>query len=254
MSEPGTKPGYWAVLPAQVRYDPHLPASAKILYAEISSLSDQTGYCYASNEYFQELYSISERTVQGQLKALKDGGYIRIINGDGGSGRRRIYAGINPLFANPAEICGVTPQISAPNPAEICGENKKDNNKLNDPPYSPPEGTESEPRKRRRREPKKAPDWKPDRFAAFWSAYPRGESKQAAIAAWDSLKPDDELLDVMAHALKRQMMRKDWQRGVGIPYASTWLNQRRWEDESKPLATAPQPDRAEQNGGYELWT
>ena len=39
------RPGFWAVLPAEVRYDKDLPASAKLLYAEISSLSDQLGYC-----------------------------------------------------------------------------------------------------------------------------------------------------------------------------------------------------------------
>ena len=46
------KPAYWAVLPAGVRYDETLPASAKLLYAEISSLTNQEGYCYASNAYF----------------------------------------------------------------------------------------------------------------------------------------------------------------------------------------------------------
>ena len=41
-------PGYWAVIPAEVRYDDALPANAKLLYGEISSLCDQKGYCYAS--------------------------------------------------------------------------------------------------------------------------------------------------------------------------------------------------------------
>ena len=38
------KPGYWAVLPACVRYDTDLPPNAKLLYAEISSLCDARGY------------------------------------------------------------------------------------------------------------------------------------------------------------------------------------------------------------------
>lgn len=122
---------------------------------------------------------------------------------------------------------------------------------------APPEGEQgvSPKRRRRRREPKPQPDWMPERFAAFWSAYPRGESKQAAIAAWDSLKPDEELLRVMAHALKRQLLSKAWQDGIGIPYASTWLNQRRWEDEERlqPTKDAPAVPH-EHNGGYDLWT
>ena len=42
----------------------------------------------------------------------------------------------------------------------------------------------------------------------------------------------------MAVGLKRAMSREDWQRGIGIPHASTWLNDRRWEDEDKPLPAA----------------
>lgn len=101
---------------------------------------------------------------------------------------------------------------------------------------------------RQRREPKKAPDWEPERFAAFWAYYPRGESKQAAIAAWDKLRPSSELIATMGRALKRQMQTEEWQRGVGIPYASTWLNQRRWEDERR----APKPPAEE--GSLPLWT
>ena len=83
--------------------------------------------------------------------------------------------------------------------------------------------------------PKKAPDWKPECFAAFWAAYPRGESKQAAIRAWDKLQPDEKLLVEMARGLQRALASESWQKGIGIPYASTWLNNRRWEDEAKPL-------------------
>lgn len=102
---------------------------------------------------------------------------------------------------------------------------------------------------RGRRAPKKVALWKPERFAAFWQYYPRGESKQAAIAAWDKLRPDDALIDDIARALKRQMASEEWQRGVGIPYAATYINQRRWEDE--PHAPAEQPA---EGGGLPLWT
>lgn len=100
-----------------------------------------------------------------------------------------------------------------------------------------------------RRAPKKVALWKPERFEAFWRYYPRGESKRTAIAAWDKLKPDDALIDDIARALKRQMASEEWQRGVGIPYAATYLNQRRWEDE--PHAPAEQPA---EGGGLPLWT
>ena len=74
-----------------------------------------------------------------------------------------------------------------------------------------------------------------------WAAYPCGKSKQAAIRAWDKLKPDDALIREMALGLKRAMQSEEWQRGIGIPYASTWLNNRRWKDEDKSRPSAGEP-------------
>ena len=39
----GRRPGYWAVLPATVRYDKTLRPNAKLLYAEITALADANG-------------------------------------------------------------------------------------------------------------------------------------------------------------------------------------------------------------------
>lgn len=103
--------------------------------------------------------------------------------------------------------------------------------------------------KRKRRATKSAPDYRPDTFARFWAAYPRGEDKQGAIAAWDELKPDDATLQAMSHALVRQKASEEWRRGIGIPYAVRWLRRRRWEDEIK--APAPPPERA--GGDLPVW-
>ena len=102
--------------------------------------------------------------------------------------------------------------------------------------------------KRKRRSTKSAPDYRPDTFARFWAAYPRGEDKQGAIAAWDELKPDDATLQAMSRALVRQKASEEWQRGIGIPYAVRWLRRRRWEDEIK--APAP-PESA--GGDLPVW-
>lgn len=96
------------------------------------------------------------------------------------------------------------------------------------------------PPKRKRRATKSAPDYRPDTFARFWAAYPRGEDKQGAIAAWDELKPDDATLQAMSRALVRQRASEEWQRGIGIPYAVRWLRRRRWEDEIKAPALEPE--------------
>ena len=49
-------PSYYAILPANVRYDKNLKPMEKILYAEITALSNKNGYCSASNSYFAKLY------------------------------------------------------------------------------------------------------------------------------------------------------------------------------------------------------
>lgn len=111
------------------------------------------------------------------------------------------------------------------------------------------EGADEAKPKRKRRATKSAPDYRPDTFARFWAAYPRGEDKQGAIAAWDELKPDDATLQAMSRALVRQKASEEWQRGIGIPYAVRWLRRRRWEDEIK--APAPQPESA--GGDLPVW-
>lgn len=223
------KPAFWAVLPAAVRYDEELPPNAKLLYAEISSLTDRRGYCYASNEYFMRLYSLSERTIRRLISELARLGYVSIADGDGGRERRKIYAGVNPLLGNPDKNDREPGQNLPGNPDKNDPHNKKENRKENNPPKAP-QGAES------------APVWKPDRFAGLWDYYPRHTSKQAAEKAWDKLRPSDELIAKIGKALRRQKAWDEWQRGVGIPYLSTYLNQRRWEDElSDPAAPVEDP-------------
>jgi conserved domain protein len=72
------RPNYYAILPANVRYDKRLSANAKLLYCEITALANAKGYCYASNNYFSELFSVDTRSVQRWILNLKDYGYITI--------------------------------------------------------------------------------------------------------------------------------------------------------------------------------
>lgn len=70
-------------------------------------------------------------------------------------------------------------------------------------------------------------------FYAFWGAYPKKKGKQAAEKAFEKLKPDDELLNIILTALEEQKKSAEWQKDNGqfIPYPATWLNGKRWEDE-----------------------
>lgn len=62
---------YYAIIPANVRYDDSLIPSAKLLYGEITALCNEKGYCWASNEYFANQYKVSKPTIQNWLKSLK---------------------------------------------------------------------------------------------------------------------------------------------------------------------------------------
>ena len=72
------KKGYYAIIPAFVRYDKRLPANAKLLYGELTALSNEKGYCWAGNDYFAGLYEVSKTSVSKWVSALKDAGYIQI--------------------------------------------------------------------------------------------------------------------------------------------------------------------------------
>lgn len=237
------------MLPAKVRYDESLRPNAKLLYAEITALADMTGYCWASNEYLAQLFGIAPRTVSDLISTLQQHGYIavEVVRDERNAVIERKIHVDRPMASEQPPIAknGYTP-VAEKGVTPIAKNGYKNNiNNINNIPPIVPQGG------RRKREPQKAPEWKPERFAAFWDSYPRGESKQAAITAWDKLQPDDELLVTMAKALKRQMQTELWQRGIGIPYASTWLNQRRWEDE---LHDKSQPDDAPPGGDVPTWT
>lgn len=70
------KPNYYAIIPASVRYDKKITPNAKLLYGEITALSNQQGYCWASTNYFQELYGVSRISIQKWLKSLEENNYI----------------------------------------------------------------------------------------------------------------------------------------------------------------------------------
>jgi hypothetical protein len=71
------KPNYYAIIPAGVRYSEIKP-NAKLLYGEITALTNKKGYCFASNNYFAELYNVNKNTISLWIKELKDFGFIYV--------------------------------------------------------------------------------------------------------------------------------------------------------------------------------
>ena len=78
-------------------------------------------------------------------------------------------------------------------------------------------------------------------FESFWKVYPRHVAKQNAVKAWTKTGADDSqaLTDSIIADVK-QRLDGEW-RGKDmqyIPHPSTYLNQRRWEDETEVTKVA----------------
>ena len=72
------KPNYYAVIPASVRYNENINSSQKIFYSEITALTQKTGECWASNNYFASLYKVSPGSISNWVKKLEKEGLISV--------------------------------------------------------------------------------------------------------------------------------------------------------------------------------
>jgi len=70
------EPSYYAIIPAEVRYDKRLIPNAKLIYAEITSLCNKEGFCWAKNKYFADLYNVRTETISVWVNQLVKCGYL----------------------------------------------------------------------------------------------------------------------------------------------------------------------------------
>lgn len=227
-------PGYYAVIPASVRYDPRLKPNEKLLYGEITALSRKDGYCFATNRYFASLYRVTKETVSHWVSHLQELGYVgvdMVYTETGAVGMRRII-----LF--PENLPGPLRKKEGPPlrkketpPCEKTQGTIYNNTRKNTVTLLETEGA--------------PPQEDAGLFGRFWQAYPKRKGKEAARKAFLRLGVTGELLEGMLAAVEREKQSRQWQEESGryIPYPATWLNQRRWEDE---------PDGPEEPAGGEL--
>lgn len=72
------KPNYFAIIPANVRYDKKLTAYERLLYGEITALSNKTGECWASNSYFANLYEVTPQAISKMIGNLAKRNHITV--------------------------------------------------------------------------------------------------------------------------------------------------------------------------------
>lgn len=183
-------PSYYAVIPASVRYA-NIPPSAKLLYGEITALASKSGICWASNQYFAELYGVAPTTVSEWMRCLYQAGFIKIsVDKDAGNKRQVVLA--TPIQENPKTSSG---KAEDPSSGKAEDNNTRVNTKSNIPP-NPQGGSE--------------------RFAEFWDAYPpvRKKDKPQCEVVWKRKRLDAKADEVMAglHAWKSS---HEWQKEGG---------------------------------------
>lgn len=84
-------PSFYAIIPANVRYDNNLMPNAKLLYGEITALCNKEGNCWATNDYFSQLYKVSTETISRWVSQLKKAGYIVVVINKLDANKRSIF-------------------------------------------------------------------------------------------------------------------------------------------------------------------
>lgn len=97
------QPSYYSILTANVRYDKELKANEKLLFSEITALSNRNGYCHATNKYFAQLYDKNSSTISDWINHLKQRGYLKVVMIKDGKQikERRLFPISNPIRENP---------------------------------------------------------------------------------------------------------------------------------------------------------
>ena len=189
----------------------------------ISSLCAENGYCFASNSYFANLFNETEQSISRKIKLLENKLYINIEYEKRGCEIKSRRIRLTKLLIHDKQNCYST-----------INKNVKDNNtsinntSINNTPYNPPKG-----------ENKKINE---ELFNKLWNEYPKKKSKGNVEKWFEKNKPSEDLINLMIDKLKLLKTTEQWTKKNGqfIPYPTTWLNAKGWEDEVTTDSSIPE--------------
>ncbi|AMC94238.1 hypothetical protein AOC36_09655 [Erysipelothrix larvae] len=211
-------PSYYSVTPADVRYDNRLTDSEKLLYSEITALTQSSGECWATNEYFANLYDVHITTISRRIANLKKYGYIDVVM-IYKQNKKQIEKRIIRIANTYTQDClgGISRNANTP-----ISRNAKENNTSNYNNTSINNNTKVE---------------KQDftgHMNEFWSEYPRKEKRKNAFEKLKKiLKQEPSVFNQIILDVRKRKKSEQWlkENGKYIPMPTTYLNERRWEDE-----------------------
>jgi hypothetical protein len=199
--------GVW--IPKEVWLDERLSMLDKGILAEVDSLDMGENGCFASNEHLAEFCQCSVTKVSTSITKLVDLGYLSVRSFDGR--KRFLKSSLSKNERQTFKNCKADFQKVKDSNTSIRPLNKPAKSILCDYPG----------------------------FDDFWKVYPRHVAKQNALKSWKALKPNDALVQAIIADVNRRLggewRGKDMQY---IPHPSTYLNQRRWEDETEAAKVA----------------
>lgn len=198
------KKSYYAVIPANVRYDKGLPANAKLLYGEITALCNSEGYCWASNRYFADLYEVTNTSISKWIKALCDAGYIKskILYKEGTKEIDKRYI---TIVNYPIEE-----KLNTPIKEKL----KENNTSFNNTSNNTKNNIISE-------------------FETLWKMYPRKQGKTKALKAYQKAIKEGVSFETVEQGIKDycEYIKKSKTKAEYIKHGSTWFNGYHWNDE-----------------------
>ena len=199
---------WYAVITADVLYDKNLTDRQKLLFAVIGNMSNERGYCFATNAFFAEMFSVTTRSIQNDIEALETAGYIgRVVN-------LKPNGDVDYRALTPCNILR-TPVKDSSSPHEkyftppmknssyiITKNNNKENNKKNN----------------------NMPD---SVFEEFWKAYDKKVNKADSYRLWKKIDPK------LYHTIitRAAQYRKTFTDQTYQKHPDKWLRGQCWENE-----------------------
>ena len=191
------KPSYYAIIPAEVRYNEQLSANEKLMYGEITALTQSTGECWATNAYFGQIYNKDVRTIRRWVSHLSSLGYINI---------KLVYKPDSKEVDKRIITLGTKLSLAS---GQKCPTGEGKNVRYNNTRENTTSIIDAE-------------------FEKVWAMYERKGNKQTAMRYWKKLSKADQLAikeKIPTYVqLREKQYRKDFQ---------GWINptNRMWEDE-----------------------
>lgn len=197
-------PSYYSILTADIRYDTKLSWFEKVLFSEISALTNKTGECWASNKYFAEVFDQSERTITRSISTLKELGYVQLkLEFDGKAITKRTIVIAKPLDNNVSTPIDKNVYPPIDKNGEYNTTSKTNNTSINI-------------------------NRDIEDFTVFWkSLLGRKKNKNDALRAY--LKIDSDLTaDKLAEKFNQLLQTREEK---FVPYPQKWLKNEGWNEE-----------------------